>query len=288
MFDVREDRDQYRYYCLEDHASGARVKITPARGGIVTGFALFGRELLYLDEDTYYDANVNVRGGIPVLFPICGQLDDGRYQWAGHDYRMKAHGFARDVPWEVISTGTRERASITLALRSDERTKVVYPFDFELRFEYSLIGNQLRIIQEYTNHSDQTMPFYAGLHPYFRVADKRRLAFEIDGATMFDGDDMMIKPFRNDLDLTDAVKAKVILDQTATRVGLRDLVTGKHIQMDYSREFKYPVLWSVPGKDFVCLELFMARSRAFNTRQDLYLLEPDSKVRLYVTISVAL
>ena len=261
MFAVREYQDQYRYYLLEDRASGARVRITPARGGIVTSFALSGREFLYLDENTYYDANAKVQGGIPILFPICGRLEDDRYQWADKEYQMSAHGFARDMSWEVIGTETREKASIILGLQSDERTKAVYPFDFEIRFCYGLIGNQLSIMQEYTNHSERTMPFYAGLHPYFQVADKRQLVFEIDGTVMLDGEDMRIKPFRPDLDLTDAVKAKVILDQTANRVGLRDLVTGRRIVMEYSKEFKYPVLWSSPGKDFVCLELFMAKSR---------------------------
>ena len=44
-------------------------------GGIVTRFAAFGRELLYLDRKTFADPAANVRGGNPVLFPSPGSAE---------------------------------------------------------------------------------------------------------------------------------------------------------------------------------------------------------------------
>ena len=75
------------------------AQIVPARGGIVTALAVGGRDLLFLDRATLEDPAKNVRGGIPILFPFAGKLEDERFLPAGT--RMKQHGFGRNKPWAV-------------------------------------------------------------------------------------------------------------------------------------------------------------------------------------------
>jgi len=59
-------------------AHGDRLRVVPRRGGLVTGWLCHGpwgeREILYFDADRFADPSKSVRGGIPVLFPICGGL----------------------------------------------------------------------------------------------------------------------------------------------------------------------------------------------------------------------
>jgi galactose mutarotase-like enzyme len=51
-----------------------RLLVVPERGGLITGWRCNGVEWLYLDVQRFADPSKLVRGGIPVLFPICGGL----------------------------------------------------------------------------------------------------------------------------------------------------------------------------------------------------------------------
>lgn len=57
---------------------GDRLRVVPDRGGLVTGWLCQGpwgaREILHVDAERFADPAKSVRGGIPVLFPICGGL----------------------------------------------------------------------------------------------------------------------------------------------------------------------------------------------------------------------
>jgi galactose mutarotase-like enzyme len=153
-------------------------------GGIITKWRVQGQEILYLDAERFANPELSVRGGIPILFPICGNLPDNTYTYNGQQYTLKQHGFARDLPWEVADQVTQEAVSLTLVLNSNEQIRAVYPFDFQLAFTYQILGNSLEIRQRFTNHSPEPMPFSTGLHPYFEISDKTGLQFDIP-ATQF-------------------------------------------------------------------------------------------------------
>ena len=155
---------QYKTYILRDQASTSQVEVVPERGGIVTSWRIQDREIFYLDTERFANPELSVRGGIPILFPICGNLPENKYTHKGQQYTLKQHGFARDLPWEVSESGT-QGVSLTLVLSSSGQTRAVYPFDFQLAFTYRINGNTLEIHQRYTNHSDEPMPFSAGFKP---------------------------------------------------------------------------------------------------------------------------
>ncbi|MGQ9871484.1 aldose epimerase family protein [Leptodesmis sp.] len=151
----------------------------PERGGIITRWQVQGQDILYLDAARFADPTLTVRGGVPILFPICGNLPDNQYHWQGQTYHLKQHGFARDLPWTVVDQSTEQQASLTLELVSTEQTRSLYPFDFQLLFTYCLQGDRLTLHQRYTNCSAAPMPFSAGFHPYLNPsqcsAHSRRL-----------------------------------------------------------------------------------------------------------------
>ena len=51
------------------------IKFCPKRGGLITNWVSEGKEILYFDEKRFIDKTKSIRGGIPILFPICGNLD---------------------------------------------------------------------------------------------------------------------------------------------------------------------------------------------------------------------
>jgi galactose mutarotase-like enzyme len=273
-------------YELIDSENTSWLKVVPERGGIIIGFGVDGDEVLFLNKETLYDTEKNIRGGIPILFPISGQLENGEYEWNGHVYQMKNHGVARNQPWEVIETKTEEKqASIALGFKSNEETRRSYPFDFEVIFTYTLAKNQLTIDQQYKNHSDSDMPIYAGFHPYFKTTSKD-LNYETDAKTYLDYNDMKINEIPGSLDLTNKKESFVLLDAKKSEIsfGLPDL--KKTISMTYGNEFKYIVLWTEKDQEFVCVEPWMAKTNELNQKEELVLIQPNEVLKTTVNVSV--
>ena len=137
------------------------------RGGIITSLQLHGEEILYMDENTLKDIKVNIKGGIPILFPNAGPLSEN-----SNFPVLKQHGFAREMKWkkEKTENGFRE------ILVSDEETKKMYPYNFR----FSMIGNfeedgSFTLVQEVENMGeDKEIPISMGLHPYFKVPNDEK------------------------------------------------------------------------------------------------------------------
>jgi galactose mutarotase-like enzyme len=276
--------DGFPLYELKDVFTNSLVVLCPERGGIVIGCQLHGKELLYLDRDSFLNPKANIRGGIPVLFPIAGQLVDGQYEWKGDTFRMKNHGVARIFPWEVVATDTEGSASVTLSLHSNAETLAAYPFEFELRFTYRLQAGVLSIEQQYINHSQQEMPMVAGFHPYF-ATDSKNLVYETDATRMLDYNDKMEKPFNNDLDLSRMVESAALLNATKQEIAF-PLSEEHKVRLTYSDDFRYIVLWSVAGKPFICVEPWTALNEALNDNEGLITVAPGEKLELALHLAL--
>ncbi|MGO4108895.1 aldose epimerase family protein [Paenibacillus sp. YAF4_2] len=284
QFQINSYTDTYKIYELIEEGTSSRIQVCPERGGIVIGCQLNGLEVFYLDKATFEHPTANIRGGNPILFPICGQLDNRTYIWDGKSYDMANHGVARTSVWEVAGTNTDGEASITIVLKSSEVTKDSYPFDFELSFTYALVNGELHIRQQYRNLTDvAAMPFYAGFHPYF-LTDSKRLAYETDATRYLDYNDMVEKPFTGVLDLDGMVESVTLLDPVKREITF-PVIEGARVRMTYDDVFKYVVLWSVQDKPFVCVEPWMAMTGELNRQEELYMLEAGGTLNANLTIS---
>ena len=117
------------------------IKFCPDRGGVITNWVSDGNEILYFDETRFMDKTKSIRGGIPILFPICGNLNTSNSLF-GKDYlQLTQHGFARDLQWQYSLNENKK--SLCLFLNESKKTKKYYPFDFELRIEVTLKINCL-------------------------------------------------------------------------------------------------------------------------------------------------
>ena len=151
------------------------IKFCPERGGVITNWVSDGEEILYFDEKRFMDNTKSIRGGIPILFPICGNLNTSSSVF-GTDYlQLSQHGFARDLLWQY--TFNENEKSLCLFLNESKKTKKYYPFDFELRIEITLKVNYLEFEITIFNKTDIAMPINFGLHPYFNVSDFKNLEF---------------------------------------------------------------------------------------------------------------
>ncbi len=201
-YEVSFIHDIFTIYELRETTTQSHFRICPERGGMVISYAPYGKEILYFDEVTFRDVLVNVRGGIPVLWPICGKMPDGYSDLIDREFVMQNHGLVRQLPWEVVDIDTVNRAAITLKVSSNKTTLLFFPFAFELLFTYELKQGRLSILQTYTNLSDDPMPMYAGLHPYFLAAEKK-LLLQMDTCQYLDLQDGLHKNFCGALDMSE-------------------------------------------------------------------------------------
>jgi galactose mutarotase-like enzyme len=287
VYKVSSQQKQYNTFTLSDDSSSSQIEVVPERGGIVTSWKINNQEVFYLDVERFTHPDLSVRGGNPILFPLCGNLPNDTYSIDGKAHQIKQHGFARELPWQATSQSENGEASLTVELASNEQTKAVYPFDFHLSFTYALRGNTLEIRQEYKNLSSIPMPFSSGFHPYFLCGDKNQIAVDIpatryeDNRTKesfdFDG------KFNFDQDEIDSVFGKLSSRSTSVIDNDRKL----KIAIDYDDFYTYLVFWTVKGKDFYCLEPWSATRNSLNTKEYLTVLEPNASCTATVSITAS-
>ncbi len=287
MFAIAVEQQQYQTYILSDRAAQSRLEVVPERGGIITRWCIQEQEILYLDASRFADPNRSVRGGIPILFPICGNLPDNTYQHQGQTYSLKQHGFARDLPWQVTEQNVHDCASLTLVLHSNERTRAVYPFEFQLTFTYGLQGNRLIIQQGYTNYSAEPMPCSMGLHPYFWISDKSQLEFDIPATQTQDQHTKGVQPFSGTFDFEiDEIDVGFhpLFRRSAT---VRDRARSLQLSLQYHETYTHLVFWTVKGKEYYCLEPWSAPRNALNTGEQLSYVAPGATLETNVILRVA-
>jgi galactose mutarotase-like enzyme len=241
--------------------SGAtQAKIAPGRGGLVTSLSINNTEILYLDRETFNDLTKNVRGGIPLLFPNAGPLENG-------PYNLPQHGFARRMPWDITE---RNLNSITLQLLTNEETRGNYPFEFELKLQVEVAQNKLTHTINIRNTGDKPIPTAYGTHPYFEITqeEKQKLITnirslnpqEINWTEEFD------KAFVNPGLIMVQMPRKAITIESDPNI------------------FKFVRIWHQVGKNFICIEPWTRDNFALDHPNQSLWIKPNESVTLSITI----
>lgn len=130
-------------------------------------------------ERLWQNDNGSWSGHAPVLFPLCGNcaMTVGGKTYGG----MPRHGFASGKTFELAN---KTDGRVRLALKSDENTRAVYPFEFAFFVEYELTGNGIRITYEVEPTGGEPVPFACGGHESYAL-DGRLSEYKI----VFDKDE---------------------------------------------------------------------------------------------------
>lgn len=276
------DKQGLHFYRLRSES--AFVDVCPERGGMVTAFHADGEDVLFMNEATLFDLTKNVRGGIPVLFPIAGQLTNKQYQWNGMTYSMANHGLIRTRALAVAEkTADEKHAALTVSFHSSEETRASYPFNFELLLTYELTNGKLSLHEKISDLSPEPMPVYPGYHPYFNIGSKQ-VSLKSKATHYLDYNDGKTKPFTGTINL-DGLKESVVLLDGADQQIVADFNEEKKLVIDQDPKYKYTVLWVEGDAHFVCIEPWTAKTNALNDAQhgDLILVRKDEPLELNVS-----
>ena len=220
----------------------------------------------------------------PVLFPIVGSLKNNSYVFKGKSYTLPRHGFARDMDFTVEKQLPKE---VTFLLTSTEDTKKNYPFDFEFRVRYQLLGDELSTEYMVSNTGQGTMYFSVGGHPAFRLPlaagtvysdyylkfeeteDLSRWPISKDGLILSETipvlEDSNILPLKKSLFYQDALVFKY---PASSEVSVLSDKTPHGIQFQMG-EFPFLGLWAAKDADFICIEPWCGIADSVNTTQRL-------------------
>ncbi len=273
---LTEKSAPYAHWEYVHPGSGDRLRIIPERGGLVSEWCCGGREVLYFDQQRYADPSKSIRGGIPVLFPICGNLPDDRLVVNGIAHTLAQHGFARDLPWVLQLLD--DQSGIRLSLQSTGQTEAAYPFAFLLEMEVRPVDQALEISTTIHNRSADSMPFSFGLHPYFQVSDLSRTRLTGLADRCLNHLEMAAADTAPQLDrLPQGVD---FLCQPNGPVTLIDDATGAQLQLQHQAPFDLSVVWTEPPRPMVCLEPWTGPRQALLSGDRKLVLDPGAQQTL--------
>ena len=101
----------------------------------------------------------------PVLFPIVGKLQDGKYRVNGNEFELPGHGFGRISEYQLVE---RRQDYIEFALKWSEESLASYPWKFQLNVAYALKDKTVEVIWKVQNLDDKEMVYSIGAHTAFR------------------------------------------------------------------------------------------------------------------------
>ncbi|MCR5151359.1 MAG: aldose 1-epimerase family protein [Clostridiales bacterium] len=198
-------------------------------------------------------------GQAPVLFPVIGQLQGDKYRYAGKEYDMAKHGFARKMLFNVEKC---EGAKAVFTLEDDGTTRGKFPFSFKLSVTFELIGKSVKNTITALNRDEKKMFFSLGAHPGFNCNVGDIIEFEqneticterIDSTNLLVGEKFPLLDNEKEIEIT-----KEIFEPDAL---ILSGMKSKKLRIKGENEVEFtfgdcPVLgiWAKPGAPYVCIE----------------------------------
>ena len=245
IYIFKQDEDNFITFC-------------PSRGGIITKWVKNSENILYFDEDRFLNKSQSIRGGIPILFPICGSLCKSAF--FGDNYiDLNQHGFARDIVWQFAIDS--EQRTLNLSLVSNQLTKKYYPFDFKLKIQISFGVDSLEFKIAIENFSRKKMPINFGLHPYFNISTFKKIEFINHPLNCQNQKN-------NTLELSDNLLTKIsngvdLLMYTRGEISFKDFGFNRKITLINPYPFDLSVIWTDPPRKMICLEPWTSPRNSF-------------------------
>jgi glucose-6-phosphate 1-epimerase len=133
------------------------------QGASVTHFQLHGEPpLLFLSEQSRFEKETPIRGGIPIIFPWFGKPEG----------RVSQHGFARIRSWELVEVSKQTDGSVVVHLSLPASAELLaVPLEY-----YVTVGRTLMTELVITNFSDREFHCENCLHTYFTVGDIKQVS----------------------------------------------------------------------------------------------------------------
>lgn len=242
--------------------------ITISSESLQVAISTIGAELQYIKKDGknyLWEGDPDIWAGkAPLMFPICGGLKEDKYLLDGTTYQLPKHGYARKQLFELSSL---TQTSASFVLKSNEESKKMFPFDYQLEVSYNLIDNKIEVKYVVKNLSDKTMYCSIGGHEGYACSEgieEYSLCFEkkehltsnvlngnlLTNQTLLLGDGIDELPLKYDYFKVDAL---TLLNLKSRSITLKHKSGKECVKVDFDG-FDYVFLWTKPNANYICIE----------------------------------
>lgn len=214
----------------------------------------------------------------PILFPIVGTLKNDSYTYKNKSYQLSRHGFARDMNFDLIS---HNENSALFSLKSNEITKEIFPFDFELQLIYTLNDSELTITYKVINQNSDDIYYSIGGHPAFALPNEfenysllfesntNLISYELVNDLLSDKT-KHIELTNNQLPLTYSLFEKDALIFKQLRSNQIQLLENNVAFLIFKfADFPNFGIWTKMKAPYICLEPWVGYSDVWNTNGNL-------------------
>jgi len=233
-----------------------------------------GEEKLHQPDMVFWN------GRAPVLFPICGTPIADKITVNGKEYQMNEHGFAKDSEFNLMECSDD---LAVFSLVSNDETKKIYPYDFELIITYKLLGKAIDVSYEIINDSEEKMYFSIGSHEGYILLEglsEYEIHFEkeeskkpyIFETRLCPDKHITSKDGHSILKLSDELFADSVTvvyeNPDSDAVQLKNKAGETKIRVEFE-EFDNLFIWSCPMSQFVCIEPWCGNAEFGDAPKDI-------------------
>ena len=174
---------------------------------------------------------------------------------------MPKHGFARKMQWDFLESNEN---SMSFVLRETEETLRLYPYCFEVKVTFTIVGNKLTVSHAIINKNDAAMYFSLGAHPAFNCKIGDKLSFDLEETLETEKIDLVrslrlpetFPVLNNEKDI---VITEHVFDEDALILhGIKSENITLHTDNGKIRfnlgNAPYLGIWAKPGAPYVCIE----------------------------------
>lgn len=251
------------------------------------------------------------KGSSPLLFPMVGNLRDGKTIINGKEYQIPKHGLVRDKEFQVLE---KCEDKVVFSYSYTEETLEAYPFMFNIRLCYQIVGTTLTLSYDVYNLDNKEMYYHIGAHPAFNCPlyegenfTDYILQFEQKETCMSPVYDLEKLQFNNynrvchlnnsdvlTLDYSMFQKDAIVFDDMKSRkVSLINPATKKGVSVDF-HSFDVVAFWT-PMNDtapFLCIEpwngsaIYSDEDNEFIHKRNIQTIKPSEKKSYQLVINI--
>lgn len=273
--------------------SDGYAAVVTESGGALRALSHDGRPLI----DGFAEDAMASGGRGQILMPWPNRIRDGRYSFQGKEQQLAltepkrhnaSHGLVRWAAWSLVE---RDADRVVLGYRLPAQTG--YPWTLDLRLEYAVGPDGLTVTQSATNRSGGAAPYASGAHPYLLAgpAPCDGWTLELPAATRLLTDDERLLPTgREDVTGTDydfrtpRAIGDTVINHAFTDLGpdatvrIRSADAGVELWVDEHHRWLqlYTADDTPTPRVSLAVEPMIAPPDAFNSGEDLVVLEPDA------------
>ena len=302
---------------ISDPRSGATAKVLPGVGfncySFVAAPAGEPIETLWAAPEFASGGGRPNRSGIPILFPFAGRIRGTSFEYGGRRYPLEVgddfgnaiHGFVLSRPWRVTDRGESHVRGEFQASIDEPGLLERWPADFRIAVTYRVAGHELTCEIVVTAAGEQPLPYWLGLHPYFRLplggasAEDCKIRAQVTSAWELE---QLLPTGRvvpaaiagrlaNGLPLRgeklDDVFTGLAAAEEVSQASIEDPASGRRLTISFDAAFKNLVIFNPPHREAICIEPYTAVPNALELEQKgvaagLTVLQPGAETHYWV------